>query len=1185
MRGFVTALLLVVAAWSASVAGTSPPCSAGARVDTPTAARGPIRSVPTRIPFGLEPNRGQAQPGVDYVARCGTYMALVRQDGLVLAATGGGGEDSGPESGDTEALRSMQLLRMRLDGADASQARASRELPGRCNYLIGSDADAWIRGVPRFGAVRYEDVYPGIDALYREGSEGRLRFDFHLDAGADPAAISLSFQSARAMRIDDHGSLRLDLGAGEFTLSRPRAFQHVEGSEVAVVSSFVRRGDSTIGIAVGAHDPRRPLVIDPEIGYATYFGGSGQDIVYGVAIGPLGVVYSTGETVSTDLPTTSGAYQESHGGGNYDAFVAAFESDGAALVYATFLGGTGGERGNGVRVDASGRAYACGETRSTDFPVRSAAVSSNDSGATYGFVTQLNADGDDIVYSTYVDEGIVRGIALDGSGRIHYTAKADFVYVVKLAADGGSKLYTFQGGVEDSVQELPFAIALDGSGNAYVTGSTGEGNFPTTSGAYQSTYNGNDDAFVMKVDASGTLVWSTLLGGASLESSRAIAVDGDGRPTVGGFTRSSDFPTASPYQDSLDGTLDGFVARFNASGTALEFSTYLGGSSTDSIDGVGVHLGKTFATGFSTSSDFPMVDAIDDSHAGSRDMVIAVFDQDDTLEFSSYLGGTGSESAVSLDARSGLLAIGGVTGSSALATTGSFQEDQAGDSDGFVVQVRGISAPVIETLSLPDWTVERPYSVRLEVAGGTPPHTWTVTSGDLPAGGTLGTDGELLGPFTQSGTFDFTVEARDAFSATATTALSLHVNPAMEILTESFPDCSAFLPTQVQLEHTGGTPPFMWSVSAGQIHLGGFDTATGAIDGVVGPAGEYAFTLRVTDAAGAIAERDYDVSVVPAPTIEVLSLRAAAVGRPYRRPLRGSGGAGITQWKVSSGSFPPGLALDADSGLISGTPTLAGNYAFTLRLEDECGGVDDLALVFPVAEVVDLAEGKAKQEVFFTSATSTAPRTFALELLAGTELAASFTFPTQNDGVPFDVRLARADGTPVDISSLVKAGKRKVTFKGFVVPQGDRYFLSLEPLRPLQVRVRLQTIVKPRKVFEALLALETGGNSVQGVAALPGARLTVTAKAEKGSSLLPTIESVLDGDGAEVLVPTELKVKKGTATLKMRTPVVGGDLRVTFGARDGTLGTMSWRVKIKSPKGYGFSLADLVAGTPGGSEE
>ena len=344
--------------------------------------------------------------------------------------------------------------------------------------------------------------------------------------------------------------------------------------------------------------------------YSTYLGGSGPDQGDGIAVDSSGDAYVTGSTESSNFPVVN-AFQSTFGGGLSNAFVTKFNASGSVLVYSTYLGGTGQDHGVGIAVDSSGNAYVTGSTQSSDFPVVNAFQSANGEGAGHSsvFVTKFNPSGSALVYSTY----------LGGSG-------------CNINGSSGT-------GNDDG-----FAIAIDSSGNAYITGSTSSSNFPTMN-ALQPTFGGTCggiNGFVTKFNASGSaLVYSTYLGGAGVNSGNGIAVDSSGDAYVTGQTNSTNFPTMNPLQPTLGGAYNAFVTELNAAGSALVFSTYLGGSANDSGNGIAVDSAfNAYVTGRTLSTNFPTMNPFQPTLGGSRNAFVTKFAAAGDFSLSSAAGST-----------------------------------------------------------------------------------------------------------------------------------------------------------------------------------------------------------------------------------------------------------------------------------------------------------------------------------------------------------------------------------------------------------------------------------------------------------------------------------------------------------------------------------------------------------------
>jgi len=340
------------------------------------------------------------------------------------------------------------------------------ELPGKDNYFIGKDPKKWRTNIATYAKVEYANVYPGVDLVYY-GNQHQLEYDFMLAPAADPRQIEIKFNGPSRSQLDADGDLVLSIAGGQIIEHKPVMYQDIGGVRQSVSGTYELRADQTVGFRLGRHDHHERLTIDPSLVYSTYLGASRSD-GNAIAVDSLGNAYVTGDAASGEFPTTVGALQTTSGGGGFDAFVSKLNSDGSALIYSTYLGGSGGDGGDGVAVDAAGNAYVTGTTSSTDFPTTPGAVQTTLRGANL-FISKLNSTGSALIYSTYL---------------------------------GGTDFDQSRG------------IAVDSSGDAYVTGFTNSSDFPTTAGAPQTNLHGGYDAFVSKLNSDGTaLIYSTYLGG------------------------------------------------------------------------------------------------------------------------------------------------------------------------------------------------------------------------------------------------------------------------------------------------------------------------------------------------------------------------------------------------------------------------------------------------------------------------------------------------------------------------------------------------------------------------------------------------------------------------------------------------------------------------------------------------
>ncbi len=598
-----------------------------------------------RLPMLFEALEDQAGAGRRYVARGGGYQATISKHGAQVALP----VPARPHGG-SPAATMMAVVDIAFPGADArASIRGLDAQPTRIHHLRTGSDGLDRTDVATYARVAIDDLYAGIDAVFY-GNAQRLEYDLVIAPGADPSQVRLQVDGITGMDLVDDGDLRLDTGQGAMTLGRPYAYQERDGARERVESRYVLGAANVVEIRVGAYDRSRRLVIDPVVSYATYLGGSLTESGTAVAVDANGNAYVTGFTTSPDFPMLS-AYDRSLGKRNdIDVFVAKLNPQGTGLVYATYLGGpTGIDRGIGIAVDASGNAYVAGMTSGGDFPVTAGAYQQ---ATTLGgaFIAKLAPAGNALVYSTYVSGARVASIAVDASGHALVTgnATASFTttvdalrrtlppalteggFVLKLNAAGSAPSYaTFLPG--NGVNQAN-AIAVDLQGNTYVAGWTTAADFPAID-AFQPALKGQRDGFVVKLDPGGSrIIFSTYLGGILDDAINAIAVDAAGNAYVAGETYSSDFPSLGGFQPRKSGFRlvnsslgNAFVAKIDATGTALRYSSLLGGEICtgycqslfglpqfpgDAAYGIAVDdTGHAYVTGLAQTYTFPLVDS------------------------------------------------------------------------------------------------------------------------------------------------------------------------------------------------------------------------------------------------------------------------------------------------------------------------------------------------------------------------------------------------------------------------------------------------------------------------------------------------------------------------------------------------------------------------------------------------
>ena len=616
--------------------------ASGIRPAPPTRPSGqpPTLSYQSRLqtfgsqPLRFEANQGQTDPQVNFLSRGRGYTLWLTPTEAVLSFR----------------ERACPVLRMELVGANPrAKASGLDPVPGRSNYFIGKDPKKWRTDIPNYSKVHYDDIYPGIGLSYYGTDRGQLEYDVIVAPGANPGAIRLRFEGASELEVNEQGDIsvhapgRVEAPGAELRLHRPFAYQVVNGNRKEVPARYVLRGKKEASFHLDSYDSSKTLIIDPVLEYSTYLGGSGDDSGASIAVDGGGHAYIVGTTSSVNFPV-SGSLQAALTG-HSDAFVTKLNAMGTAPVYSTYLGGSGGETGAGIAVDAAGNAYITGTSASVDFPTTAGAFQSAfGAGATDTFLAKLDAQGMALAYSTYL---------------------------------GGSDL------------DFGSAVALDPAGHAYVTGTTVSTNFPVTSGAFQTVApvfvrdNVRVNAFLTKIDASqagmASTVYSTYLGGTFSDGGAGIAVDSAGNAYVTGFTDSNDFPVSAgaPLPHRIGGTIDAFVTKMNAAGSAIVYSTYLGGNSNDTGNAIAVDsAGNAHVTGNTPSTDFPTTPgAFQTVQAGGAgnlgDAFVTKLNASGTaFLYSTYFGGSSAEIglAIAVDAE-GSAYLTGNTGSANFPTT------------------------------------------------------------------------------------------------------------------------------------------------------------------------------------------------------------------------------------------------------------------------------------------------------------------------------------------------------------------------------------------------------------------------------------------------------------------------------------------------------------------------------------
>jgi len=625
----------------------------------------PAATLSGQITF--EPNVGQAPSSIRYIARSGTHRL------------------------DLTSTSALDLTLLRTNPSATWQHLDP--LPTRVNYFHGINAKQWHTDVPTFAQVRESNVYPGIDLVYY-GSANRLEYDFVVAPHADPTRIHVAPAHGRDIQIDAEGNLLLD----NVTHHKPVAYQLSGNTREPIPCAFAVNSRNEVTFHLGPYDHSRPLTIDPTVSFSSYLGGTGTDQGNAIATDANGNTYLAGSTTS--------------GSSDSDVLVRKFSPTGTQIFIAD-LGGKGDDFGNAIAADSAGSVYVGGRTSSDDFPIANALQTKRAGGAD-AFILRVNSAGNGLSFSSYVGgsaDDFISALALDNQGAVYATGTtgADFPsslgafqttnkggldgFVIKVDAQGTGIYSTLLGGGSDDEGR---GIAVDSSGNAYVTGTTLSDSFPQFNTIYQNSRHGGVDAFLTSVNNQGTnLNYSTFLGGILSDQGYAVALDSANNVYVAGKTSSRDFPTTgSSYQkDYAGGDNDIFVAKFLPGKADVAYVTYIGSGGSDEGFGVAVDAaGNAYITGDTDSDRYPITsDATQIRRNGNREALLSKLNpQGNALIFSTYLGGTQNDIGygVAVDP-SGNAYVTGITSSTDFPVTqGAFQTQSGGNgnSDAFFVK-------------------------------------------------------------------------------------------------------------------------------------------------------------------------------------------------------------------------------------------------------------------------------------------------------------------------------------------------------------------------------------------------------------------------------------------------------------------------------------------------------------------
>ena len=628
------------------------------------------------LPLSFEINQGQANAAVRFLTRnpqnsmfFGDHGAAITLHALPkqVASTANAGKAKAKATAKSAAATvSLELL----GGNPHPTVVGAEPLATRSHYYLGNDKSHWLTNVPHYAKVVYQSVYSGIDQVFY-GNQGSLEYDFVVAPNADPSQIRLLFQGSTPPSLDSKGNLILTTPVGQLLEQSPNVYQNIHGQKHPLAGHYVLNKDFSVGFTIAAYDHSQPLIIDPVIAFATYLGNAGTT-ANSVIVGSDGGVYVTGTTKADDLPgaaTMACSPSASQAGVGYVTKLAA---DGQSVLYTAYFGSnTSGTTTTPitVAVDATGSAYLGGNTNARDFPESATAVQG-------GLGSQVAVQAQSIVGGVSWSAGFVLKLSADGSGMPFATYIGGSANSVGSGSDGGQT--TLNSELLDATLYYTQvnSLAVDGSGNVYLAGDTSANDLPVTTGALLVTKPvavANNTGFVAKLNATGSaFTYASYLGGTQIpgslaDSARSIAIDANGDAYVGGLAATSDFPTtAGAFQTTRKGASDGYVLELNPSGSALVYSTLLGGgnggnatdyAAAEAVTALAVDAnGNAYVTGYTNSRDFPVLHAYQSSFPNNLSLsygaqpqlsfnfssmfVSTILAGGQALGFSTYLGGT-----------------------------------------------------------------------------------------------------------------------------------------------------------------------------------------------------------------------------------------------------------------------------------------------------------------------------------------------------------------------------------------------------------------------------------------------------------------------------------------------------------------------------------------------------------------
>jgi hypothetical protein len=703
-----------------------------------------VREQLESLPLSFQENRGQVDEVVEYLVKNGSTTIFFTPDEVVYNMVQREVKDDmndetrkGPQVPNEDEVKGYVIRQSFVDANKTPAISSSEKQQGTVNYMIGDDESKWVKGANTFGKIRYEELYEGIDLEYT-GENSALKYAFIVSPETDYQQIQVKLAGVDSLEVDSAGNLVMKNSFGNVLLEKPYTFQEVKGRQKEVESQYVVLSNDTYSFQVGEYDMSLPLVIDPRLVWASFWGRNFNDEIYGIDIDDDGNVYVTGSTTSawTGLPVNT-YFDTTHNGG-FDVFVTKFNPTATSPVfYFTYLGSSGTETGSGIAVNSLGQAYVTGNTDGS-YPFIIGAYDTARSGVD-GFISRLSADGTQLLASTFFGgqgSEFVHAIAVDGSDDVYIAGQTDstqsstpaFPLINSYDALANGGVDGFYAKFNDALSILAISsfiggdgsdivrgLDVDSTGRIYLAGESASTDFPFAN-AYQAVDTGGIDAFISRISSGGTgLQYSSFLGAAGLDRAYDVATVGSGgMAAITGSTTSAVFNTKNPLDSTLGSTQDGFAALFDTSSSgslSLIYSTYVGGDAIDILRSVDIDSDENvYVIGDTTSTDYPTTsEALFTTYANAGDIVLSKLSPlGDEMLYSTYVrtssfGATASDAGFAIVVNDEGRAYGaGYSGSNGMTSSGVIQANRTAGIDGYFFQISTVNeAPLEPVLNAP----------------------------------------------------------------------------------------------------------------------------------------------------------------------------------------------------------------------------------------------------------------------------------------------------------------------------------------------------------------------------------------------------------------------------------------------------------------------------------------------------